>query len=412
MEGWIIYSLKAITAGYAFYLVYHFLMKRDTKFRVSRIYLLLSLALSIILPVMSIPGNYKYLAAGISPEFSLSEVIIIPEDNIVADNISLISLIYFIISALLLFRFIYRIAIIAALKHESKKQNINNISYFNITKDLPAFTFLNMIFLNKKNYNQRDIEIILAHEYVHARMYHSLDILFVELLQIVFWFNPALFLYRNALSSIHEYESDRHVLGTGTSFDEYGMLIIKESLNEKSVAFSNNFNSSIIKRRIAMMKRKETGSLSILKPTAGLVIMLALVFVFNLSESATKKQAGAKNTKINPASEFIAEGTPPSCDINELRKNIIYPESARKEGLTCKIFVKAFIDESGNVTKTEASINDNGKNVTVNKGSKFYDFAVAAVKAVKNTKFTPAIKDGKKVGAWMTIPIMFKLADK
>ena len=85
--------------------------------------------------------------------------------------------------------------------------------------------------------------------------------------------------------------------------------------------------------------------------------------------------------------------------IQELAKNIKYPEAAKKEGIMGKVLVKALIDENGNVSKTE-----------VIKGVD-EELDAAAMKAVKMTKFEPGVKDGKNVKAEVTIPIMFKLDD-
>lgn len=86
--------------------------------------------------------------------------------------------------------------------------------------------------------------------------------------------------------------------------------------------------------------------------------------------------------------------------IQELVKNINYSESAKKEGIEGKVFVKAIINEDGNVESTEIIKSENK------------DLNEAAISAIKLTKFIPGEKDGKFVKAEVTIPISFKLDDK
>jgi TonB family protein len=161
-----------------------------------------------------------------------------------------------------------------------------------------------------------------------------------------------------------------------------------------------------------MMKRKESSTLGLLKPLAGLALLVILIFTFSITNTEGKKPVDKQITKETPAKELTTADVPPKCDLNEFRKNIIYPESARKNGIACKVFVKAYVNEKGKITKTESSLNVDGKMVVVKRGNKYQEFAIAAVKAVKDTKFTPAVKNGKNVGAWITIPVQYRLEDK
>jgi TonB family protein len=412
MDSWFLYSLKVVIGSYAFYLLYYLLMRNETHFSMGRSYLLLSLASSLVVPLIPVQNEENILVAALNYEFTFDQVVVLPEHGILNTDNDYISIAFIAVSAIFLTLFLIRLGMIISIASKSKKLLISNLNIYDTCSDTPAFTFLNSVFIDKRNYTEKELGIILSHEGAHARLLHSLDIIFIELLQIVFWFNPVLLLYRNALASIHEYQADRLTLDSGTDFTEYGMLIIKETFNTKSLAFTNNFNSSIIKRRIAMMKRKESSTLGLLKPIAGLTLLVILIFTFSITNTEGKKPVEKQTNKETPAKELTAADLPPKCDLNDFRKNIVYPESARKEGIACKIFVKAYVNEKGKITKTEASVNEDGKIVIVKRGNKYQEFAVAAVKAVKNTKFTPAVKDGKNVGAWITIPVQYRLEDK
>jgi len=111
-----------------------------------------------------------------------------------------------------------------------------------------------------------------------------------------------------------------------------------------------------------------------------------------LSDSQSKSKA-----KAPAAEEFIKVDKEPMVDMGLLQKNVIYPESARKNNIQGKVMVRALVDKKGKVLRTEIE-------TSVNK-----DLDQAAVKAIKKSKFAPAMKDNKPVKFWVTIPVMFKL---
>ncbi len=407
METWLMFSLKSIIAGYALYLIYYLAMRKDTWHLAARIYLCLAMAVSLLIPLIPLPQGEDYIAAAVDFGFSMDELVVFPVDGVIATNFDFISILYFAVCGLFLLRFIYRAGVIASIARKGTRVKLKGYSIVYTDGDLPSFTFLNMIFINREKYSVKDLEIIVAHEKVHALKLHSFDILLVELLQAFFWFNPVLFLFRSALASVHEYQADRAILDSGVGLSEYGMLIMKESLNTQSVAFSINFNSSIIRRRISMMKQIDSSKVNLYKPLLGLVVVLALVFAFNLPDSN-----GKPPKKSDSNQEFVKLDKAPECDVSELSKNIVYPEIARKNGISCVILVKAFVSETGTVTKTETLLKEKGRTSKISKGSVYEEFAKAAVEAVSKTKFIPGQKDNVNVEAWVTIPINFKLTEK
>ncbi|MBI9073016.1 MAG: energy transducer TonB [Melioribacteraceae bacterium] len=117
---------------------------------------------------------------------------------------------------------------------------------------------------------------------------------------------------------------------------------------------------------------------------------LLMVFLFTLS-------AGSLNAQDKCKQKLDKEPFPVG-GLKTIMKNVEYPDKAKKEGIQGKVIVTAVIDAEGNVIKTSIEKSDNE---VLND---------AALKAVKNTKFTPGEKDGKKVKAEVTVPIMFKLS--
>ncbi|HET8865052.1 MAG TPA: M56 family metallopeptidase [Gracilimonas sp.] len=142
-------------------------------------------------------------------------------------------------------------------------------------------TFLNTVFLNKKQFESGQIsEEVLNHEFTHVRQKHSLDILFVEFLKAIFWFNPLLYLYRNAIALNHEYLADEAVLSKGTIIKDYQRMLLKTMEGNTIHSLASSFNFSSTKRRLQMMTQSKTKvkfqvKLAMLVPLfAGLSLML------------------------------------------------------------------------------------------------------------------------------------------
>ena len=126
------------------------------------------------------------------------------------------------------------------------------------------------------------------------------------------------------------------------------------------------------------------------------VLLYVAVGLLLVSPQLSVSQSKSK-AKAPAADEFIKVDKEPMVDMALLQKNIVYPEMARKAGIEGKVMVRVLIDQQGKVLKTEIE-------TSVNK-----DLDQAAIRAIKKTKFAPAMKDNKPVKFWVTIPVMFKL---
>ncbi len=138
------------------------------------------------------------------------------------------------------------------------------------------FSFFRWIFLSKDKQDE-DIDIILAHEKTHASQVHSADILFIELLAAVMWFNPVVWLFRKELRTLHEYLADEGVLGTGIDRLKYQALLLNQICEERLICLSSSFNHSLIKKRMIMMTKQKFNPKAKLR-TLMLIPLAALLF--------------------------------------------------------------------------------------------------------------------------------------
>lgn len=195
--------------------------------------------------------------------------------------INLIILIYlsgvafFVLRLLVLFVWLYRTI---------KKSPIAVNKGFKIVQlngDVPPFSFLRYIFVNQHAVSHSDLQQILAHEKVHIRQNHSIDLLLAHGISVLQWFNPFAWLLQKSIKTTHEYIADRKVVDQGFELIDYQSLLLSQLISIRSVELVNNFNLISIKKRIAMMTKNKSGFSSKLKALVIIPFALILFFVFS-----------------------------------------------------------------------------------------------------------------------------------
>lgn len=158
-------------------------------------------------------------------------------------------------------------------------------SYVLLEKETLPFVFLNYFFINKEVFQSNQVEKeIYIHELTHIKQKHSLDILFVELLKIIFWFNPIIWIYKKAIQLNHEYLADQAVNNIFKNKTAYQFLLLSK-ISHKSESFnlSSTFNYSITKKRLQMMAEQTQQAKSILLKGSAMTCSLLILLVFGSS---------------------------------------------------------------------------------------------------------------------------------
>ena len=222
---------------------------------------------------------------------------------------------------LFVLKLLFQIGKIVRNVRNHPKIAIGRIIHVLLKDSLVPHTFLNYIFLNRQKFEADEIpKEVLLHEVAHVRQKHSLDVLFVELLQIVFWFSPLIHLIKKSIKLNHEFLADEAVLEQGTSTSEYQNTLLSFASSpenkkyQPSMANAINYSSySSIKKRFKVMKTR-TSRKSILVRTLCIAPLLAVLFygfsttvqiakkeapVTVLREAATKQELSAVNTLAN-----------------------------------------------------------------------------------------------------------------
>lgn len=302
-----------------FLAIYRLAISNLTHFNWMRGYLLSGLVLSIILPLIKIPGQWSHLLLGNAlPDKPLSLNIMDPlmiftpksiDESMKASSqlnsweslIFVLSAIYFIgvlVKSVSLFRNLIQIReyIRQSPKHKEGKYWIVNTN-----KDVAAFSFLNFIFINGdyKNLTKIELQQIKNHEVIHSNQRHTIDILFIEIISILLWFNPLVRYAKNKLQEIHEYIADEKTAGNGEMKKRYAQLLFNLASEAKVFCLSTGFSGKQINNRIVMVSKTRSLPRHKLVFISLIPVVAFLILSFSyIDNPATPVKANIQNHEI------------------------------------------------------------------------------------------------------------------
>ena len=268
MTDFLIYQGKAAIALAVFYMFYRLLLSKETFHRFNRIVLLGTAALSFILPlcVITLKKVVVLPAMTASSETVIGEVAgtavtMVPEAS--EPIWPIILCIIFCIGALtVLTNTVISIIGIRRIISSGSSQTLESGETLIITEtDTAPFSWMKYIVISREDY-ESGYSQILTHEKAHIALRHSSDILFVDMITALQWFNPAIWMLKADLRALHEFEADDAVLRSGANIKEYQYLLIRKAVSKSGYSVANSFNHSTLKARITMMLNKKSSRMS------------------------------------------------------------------------------------------------------------------------------------------------------
>ncbi len=145
--------------------------------------------------------------------------------------------------------------------------------------DFAPFSFMRWIVININDY-ERNRESILKHEQAHIRFLHSYDIILLQFVKLFQWFNPFVYFLERDLKAVHEYMADEAVIHQGIDAQTYQFLLVSKAVGGRLQTLANNFNHSLLKSRILMMKKKPTPKAAALKSLCLLPVVVLSITTF------------------------------------------------------------------------------------------------------------------------------------
>jgi hypothetical protein len=313
-NSFIYYVLESTVCMLLFLMVYRFLIANLTHFSWMRIYLLVSVTLSLILPLLIIPVQWS---SSILPNNLFNNSNFIPGNqpdryfggqslfddfgtnrgkNIQQGIIILLTAIYIIGLLYKAYNFYMNLRSIKNCIKQNPKVREGRFWLVDLIEKVPPFSFFNYIFISNsyQRLSKEDLQRIKDHEKVHSQQLHSLDVLFIEFISIIFWFNPLLIYLKKSIQEIHEYIVDEKIVEKGKGKKDYAELLLKLATEVKGFKLSAGFSGSQIKARIVMISRQRS-----LPGHKLMFIILVPLTIFLMLSFSYIKNPDPKTTQTN-----------------------------------------------------------------------------------------------------------------
>ena len=267
MTEFLIYQGKASIALAVFYMFYRLLLSKETFHRFNRIVLLGTAALSFVLPLCVITLKEVVVVPAMteSSETFVGEitdtVALVPEVSVPIWPVVLCSIITLGALAVLIHVVISIIGIRRMIRSGNSQALESGETLIITETDTAPFSWMKYIVISREDY-ESGYSQILTHEKAHIALRHSWDILFVDMITALQWFNPAIWMLKADLRALHEFEADDAVLRSGANIKEYQYLLIRKAVSKSGYSVANSFNHSTLKARITMMLNKKSSRMS------------------------------------------------------------------------------------------------------------------------------------------------------
>lgn len=260
----LVYQLKVALLFLALYIFFRLFLSKESFHAFNRAVVLLSILLSLVLPFCVVTLHVSAAASPVQVP-GLSEFVPSVQESSGFDWAALLIAVYITGAATVLLS--VAASVISLLKLVSRGRKIrrkDGTVLVLVDSAVTPMSWMNYMIMPAED-SEAVSESIIVHERAHIRLHHSFDILFADLFTAMQWFNPAAWMMREDLRSIHEYEADEQVLKSGIDAKQYQLLLVKKAFGANGRSVSNNFNHGKLKKRIAMMLMKKSSAFKALK---------------------------------------------------------------------------------------------------------------------------------------------------
>lgn len=450
-----IYSLKVALCLTAFYLVYKLLLSRETFFGFNRAVLLGMAGVSLLLPLVrfTVESAPEPVGGFVVVEDIVMQAVAADAPGFSVTAAQVCFAIYIIGVAFFACREVWSLLCLRRMLRGGRVVGRDGgVKTVVVKGDVSPFSWMGNIVVSEKDYRDNP-EYILLHERAHIAGRHSWDILLCDVLIVFQWFNPAAWLLKAELQSVHEYEADRRVLSSGVNAADYQLLLIRKAVGDKLFSMANNLTQSSLKKRITMMLKRKSNPWSRARMLVAVPVAAVAVVAFATPKAESlsnviESESEALVSKVMPAVKAQADGSSqgatemaaadaapvkaeaeaqPKADAPEaivpdgddkvydvveqqpefpggtsglakwLGDNIKYPAEAAKQGIEGRVIVQFVVGIDGTVSNVKLMRPVNPL---------LDQEALRVVTAMP--KWTPGKQDGKPVAVKYTIPVTFR----
>ena len=303
------YNLKVAVLLAVFYMFYRLLLSRETFHRVNRVVLLTTAVASFVLPLVVITVHKTVVVDGNAATVGLGPLTAaVEEPSTPLWQTALVALFFTGMAVTMGHTLTSVLRVWMLIRSSERHPQADGCVICVAQRDLSPFSWMHYIVFSRNDYNNLPVEgsgvaSILAHERGHISQHHSLDLLLVDTLTALQWFNPAMWMLRQDLRAIHEYEADQAVLSQGINMRQYQYLLIQKAVSRCGYSVANGISHSTLKNRIDMMiNNKKSSRRSLLKllalvPIVGIALALQAETVNDYVYSEPQKKIVKKGRK-------------------------------------------------------------------------------------------------------------------
>jgi len=415
-----------------FYSFFYLLLKNETFFNLNRAYLMGGAVLSFLIPLLhsdwinGIFGSQPVTETKVFINALLVPMVIEEDAGKVWTLTDFIVIVYLTVALLLLCRFLFQLCYIVIKPVYEKSA---------------AYSFFNKIFISE---SLASYPAVLKHEETHVRQYHSLDVILLEILSIVIWYNPVAYLYKRSIKHIHEFIADEAACREERK-EDYAMLLLSNTLGVPVSQLVNHFfNQSLLKKRIMMLHKKKSNRSALLKYGLSVPLFTCMLVFSSAGIDAKSKEIIEKSDVAEPISTLKKIGEAGEAfdvkreilrpavkvltmdttkkeavyDFSSIEKmpefpggmpafykyigmNFKYPEAARRDSVSGRLIISFVVEKDGALTDFK---------VLRNLGAGTGEEAVRVLK--ESPKWNPGMQNGKPVRVQYTLPIALNLDNK
>ncbi len=430
-----VYQLKVGLCLIAFYLVWKLLLSRETLHRFNRVLLLSVTALAFLLPWVKLTLNQPTVVSegmiDIEGLFVMAVDDAEPSQGASWSWIGFAYIIYIVgVVVMLLWNGCNSWRLLHLLRRSSTQRLPGGELLHVVKDDVSPFSYFHHIVVSEQDMHDAAGEI-LTHEQAHIWLRHSFDVLFMDVVLLFQWWNPAAWLLRRELKQVHEYEADEAVLKRGVDAQQYQLLLIRKSVGDQLFSMANNLNYQSLKKRIRMMTTKKSSrwqqlrALAVVPVAALALVAFAQPEVKNVEEQVEQAVSTPQPQMATPDGSWKAQTLP--LDPQTLQKtdttkvfdvveqmpefpggtqelmqflysNIKYPKDAMEADMQGRVLVTFVVNADGQVVEPQVV-----KGVCPSLDAE----ALRVVGLMP--KWKPGMQKGQAVRVKYTIPISFRL---
>ncbi len=298
------YILKSGAIALICLVIYHILLKKEKMLVFNRCFLLLGLIAAIVIPFLEV--SFSTGVSAVSNGLAKLEYVIIgaQKGNVaVSETINwgfILRAAYGFITALLLMRFLYQILSLIRKAQMNKRSSRNGVVLVQTTGEKAPFAFWNYVFVPSSKTADTPISSeVLAHESAHVHQLHSVDVLVIELIRLVFWFNPVFFYFKKAIQLNHEFLADNAVVKDYKNISEYQDILLNSLTPSHNEFLTSSFNYNVTKHRLKMMYKHTTNRKRTVLAASCAPIFLAVALFFSGHSIAQDDKSTRTDRSVN-----------------------------------------------------------------------------------------------------------------